>query len=1142
MADFIHLHNHTDYSILDGAGRIKDYIKKCKEYGMNAMAITDHGNMFGAVDFYNQCKKAGIKPIVGCEFYLCPLGLEIKDDTNRKRYHLILLAKNEEGYRNLLKLTSTAYVKGFYQKPRIDKKNLEMHSNGIVCLSACIAGEIPQLILDDKMDEAIKAAKWYEKTFGHENFFIEIQRHGLEDEKKLNPALIELAHKMNLPLVATNDCHYVNADDAEAQDILMCIGMGKKLNDEGRFKFDGVSYYMKTPDEMTTLFSDIPEAIENTKNVSDLCNLEINFPGPILPAYKVPDGFKGEADYLTFIANEGLKKRYGENMPTEYQERLNYELSVIINMHFDGYYLIVYDYVHWSKEHGVPVGPGRGSGAGSIVAYSIGITDIDPMKYGLLFERFLNPERISMPDFDIDFCTDKREKAIEYVTNKYGSDNVGQICTFGTLKVKNCIKDVSRVLDIPLSEVNAMIKVIIDDIDLEFDWLINGHTRDDGSIYAKNEDFLAYKNKDEKFRKLFEIIPKLEGMARNLSLHAAGVVIGRERLDTYVPLYYDPKSGAVATEYTMKQIEDCGLVKMDFLGLKTLTLIQHAVDFVRKKEKNFDISKISEEDEATFNMLSLGDAQGVFQFESAGMRATLKKAKPKSISDLAALNALYRPGPMDNIPQFIEGKENPEKIKYPHPSLKHLLEETYGVIVYQEQVMKVAQEFAGYSLGEADILRKIMGKKQKDKLPAAREKFIKCSCEKEKTKQEAEHIFDLLEPFAGYGFNKSHAVGYAFLAYQTAYLKANYPVEFMAANLIMESQGSDTDKFNAYLSLTREMGIEITPPDVNKSEVTFSVKDSKIVYGLSGIKNVGVECVKAIIKERESNGPYKDFIDFVIRTKDKGLNSRSIQSLNWGGAFDSFGMTRANIDYNIEKALKYAAKNKDPEPSSLFGDDEAVLAYQYAVLPPEREWKKMEKLKNEFAVLGIYISGHPLDKYSAFIKRTVKYPLEKLSEKKNGKYTIIGILDKVTELSTKTGKLMGRVLISDYTASSEALIWSREWEEMKPNLAEGEIYQFEIEKKDDEGTLIIKNCIHSSAFDSQSALDCKIYLNDNLNKESLSELKKYLSLQHGTVAVSFVLSQNGREEEMETRFTLEDNNEIYDRLKDFQCVKVCKVM
>ena len=1150
MTPFTHLHLHTDYSLLDGCGRIKDYVKKAKEYGMTSMAITDHGVMFGVIDFYKTCIANGIKPIIGCEFYIAEGDLDIKDETNKKRNHLILLAKDNTGYKNLIKMASIAYVDGFYIKPRIDKKTLEKYHEGIVCLSACIAGEIPRLLLDGRFEEAEKAALWYKNLYGSENYYIEIQNHHIDKELEVLPHLIALARKLDIPLVATNDCHYVNKEDSEAQDVLMCIGMGKLVSDENRLKFSTDELYFRSGDEMAELFKDIPEAIQNTKRIEEQCSLTLSLPGPLPPHFKIEEGttwdngylekmnfvlkdpnkeedrnklgtigeeWLSEAGILAEMANKGLRERYKE-VTKELQQRLDYELNVIISMNFAGYYLIVADYVNWSKNNGVSIGPGRGSGAGSLVAYSIRITDIDPIKYGLLFERFLNPERISMPDFDIDFCTDNRERAIEYVTKKYGSENVGQICTFGTLGVKNCIKDVSRTLDIPLSAANEM----SDSIDKAYpgDWkgLIEGFTTKDGAIFPPNQKIKEYIALGGAYAKMADIIPKIEGMVRQIGLHAAGVIISLGGLDSFVPLYRDSKKGIVASQFEMTQIEECGLVKMDFLGLKTLTLIDHTVNFIKRNNPDFDIEKIPENDKKTFDLFAMGNTEGVFQFESAGMRRMLRSSKPQSISDLAALNALYRPGPMDNLPMYIENKNNPTAIDYPFEELKELLKETYGVIVYQEQVMFAARIFAGYSMGAADNLRKIMGKKKKELIPKEKEKFIASSVKNGKTKERAAALFELLEPFAGYGFNKSHAVGYAVIAYQTAYLKANYPIEFMTSMLLMEAQGSDSDKYKEYLNLVKEEGIKIVPPDVNKSYMSFSPEGDNIIYGLEGLKGMGRIAAEKIIDERERNGKFKDFMDFIVRMSETGVvNTAAITTMINAGAFDSFNSNRHELVMNLDKAIDEAShiiKDRLYGQMSLFGgaDDEPSLSsFEFTHYEP---YTKKEQLEKEKAAIGCYLSGHPLDEYKDEIARIDYHPLlEKDSFPKGVDIPLIVYVDDAVSSISKKGKEYGRISISDYGARADIFAWGKTWRDYQSMIHKGEVCAMIVrksEKMSDDMITLVRACMVSDL--PKKPRHClNILLKEALaDGAHLEEIKNVLTFSHGEYPVMLHLSDGER--------------------------------
>ncbi len=956
VSNFVHLHNHTDYSLLDGAAQIPAYIAKAKELGMKALAITDHGNMYGAVTFYEACRKAGIKPIIGCEFYVNPKPRSDQNPTTSgNRYnHLILLAITDAGYHELMELNSIAFTEGFYYKPRIDDETLASHCSNLICLSACLAGELLQLLPQGNYDEAKRRALWFKDLFG-DRYYIELQDHGLEEQKQTNPLLVKLAREIDVPLVCTNDIHYINRSDANAHDTLLCIGTNAKKSDQHRMRFTGDNFYFKTEEEMREIFSWIPEACDNTVKIADRINLEIKFPGPQLPEFEVPEGFADTKEYLIHLAYEGCEKRYG-TITEELKTRLDYELKTITELDFQGYFLIVRDYIIWAKNHNIPVGPGRGSGAGSLVAYSINITDVDPIKYDLLFERFLNRERVTLPDFDVDFCFEGRGDVIKYVTEHYGQDRVGQISTFGTLKAKAVVKDVARVLDISFEESNNICKYIPDEPKMTLK-----------KAFEQEEKLREIRARGGVYEELFDTAERLEGGARHTSLHAAGVVIGRTPLINYVPLTFDPKTKGVATQYTMGQLEQCGLVKMDFLGLKTLTLIKHAVELIHKKDPSFDISKIDENDEKTFTMLQNGDSACVFQFESPGMQRILKEAHPNNIEDLVALNALYRPGPMAYIDQYVRCKTGVEPIHYPDPELEPILKKTYGVIIYQEQVMQIAQVIAGYTLGQADILRRLMSKKKVEKLAEEKVKFIDGAVKLGRDPKHAQDIFELLEPFASYGFNKSHAVAYSVVAYQTAYLKANWPEEFLAANLTNEM--NNPDKYREYLALADTMGIKILPPDINISDKHFNVADGNIVYGLAGIKNVGEAVTEVIVKEREKNGKYESFMDFLSRQDSGIINAKLLESLIKAGAFDSLGEDRATLMGNLEAAVAFDKAQRETTAYgqiSLF-DDEAELG-EFEMKKCE-SWSVMEKLEMEKEFLGFYVSGHPLDKYKEDVER-----------------------------------------------------------------------------------------------------------------------------------------------------------------------------
>ena len=1033
---FVHLHNHTDFSLLDGAAKIPAYMKKVQELGMDSIAITDHGNLFGALHFYHAAKKAGIKPIIGCEFYVNPSDRAERPEPGSgkksQQYHLILLAMDQTGYQNLMMLSSLAYTEGFYFRPRIDDELLERYHAGLICLSACLGGEIIQHLLDDNYEEAKRRALWFNSVFDDGRYYLELQDHGLEEQKRTNPLLKQLSDETGIPLVATNDIHYIDQSDANAHDLLLCVGTNTKKHDPNRMRFPNDQFYLKSREEMIDLFSWVPEAVENSVEIARRCNLEIQFPGPQLPVFDVPAGYESPAGYLRSLAREGLANRY-EIITEELTERLEYELGVIISMGFEGYFLIVMDYIRWAKQQGIPVGPGRGSGTGSLVAYSLDITNVDPIKYNLLFERFLNPERVSMPDFDIDFCFERRGEVINYVTEKYGVDRVAQIATFGTLKAKAVVKDVARVLDISFEESNRIAKMIPDDLGMTLN-----------KAFEQSPDLVEQERKGGVYAELFDAARRLEGMARHISTHAAGVVIGREDLTRYVPLYRDARTGAISTQYSMELLEPCGLVKMDFLGLKTLTLIEHAQELIRAKNPSFSIEEIDEEDEATFAMLSRGESSAIFQFESPGMQNVLKEAKPGTIEDLVALNALYRPGPMAFIPQYIACKHGRQPITYADPELEEELKNTYGVIVYQEQVMKVAQIIAGYSLGAADILRRIMGKKKVHELEAEKVKFIAGALALGRSEQHAIEIFEMLEPFANYGFNKSHALAYSVIAYQTAFLKANYPAEFWAANLTNEM--SNPDKFSEYLQTVREAEIEILPPSVNYSLRSFAVVDGKIVYGLAGIKHVGEGVVDAIVAERDANGPYTGLLDFLTRLDSKVTNSKVMESLIKAGAFDELGTNRPTLLENLGDAVASVQRKKEYTAYgqiSLF-DEESEEMMDSFVMREVEDWSTQEKLEVEKALLGFYVSGHPLDRYRSAIKTRVTVDTSQMERLPLGQQTnIIAMLTQLKPYVTRRGDTIAFVQLADLNTSFEGVIFADEFERTRHFLQTDRIYGFE---------------------------------------------------------------------------------------------------
>ena len=916
MSNFTHLHVHSEYSLLDGANRIKELPKRVKELGMNSVAITDHGVMYGAVEFYKACQKEGIKPIIGCEVYVAPRTRFDKEANIDNKYnHLVLLAKNNNGYKNLTKLVSLGFTEGYYYKPRIDLEILEKYHEDLICMSACLAGSIPQEILKNNITKAIELVKYYKNLFG-EDFYLEIQHNGLKEQQIVNQKLIEMSKELNVPLVATNDAHYLKKEDAYAHEILLCIQTGKRMSDLDRMKFETDEFYIKSPDEMYENFKFIPEALENTLKIADKCNVEFEFGVTKLPNYEVPAEFETHYDYFRKLCIDGIKKRYditSEEVEFFYQmgsslmerkceilERLEYEMSVIKKMGYVDYFLIVWDFINYAKTVGIPVGPGRGSGAGSIAAYAMGITDIDPIKYSLIFERFLNPERISMPDFDIDFCYERRQEVIDYVGRKYGADHVSQIITFGTMSARMVIRDVGRAMDVSYADTDKLAKMVPMELHITIKQALE-----------MNPELKAAYDSDEKIRSLLDIAMRLEGLPRHASTHAAGVVITKEPVVSYVPLYVNDEQ--VSTQYTMTILEELGLLKMDFLGLRTLTVIDDAIKLV-KETRGIDVQFDEDlNDQNVFKLWQDGQTVGIFQFESAGMISFMKELKPNSLEDIIAGVSLYRPGPMDQIPRYIKNKKNPEHIEYTHPALENILKVTYGCMVYQEQVMQIVRDLAGYSLGRADLVRRAMGKKKLDVMAKEREYFIHGQTDENGNvlvngcvrngidEVSANKIFDEMAEFAKYAFNKSHAAAYSVVAYRTAFLKTYYPAEFMAA--MLNSFLGNLDKIPVYIDECKRLKIDILKPDINKSFTRFTVEDGKIRFGLGSIKNVGNKAVDQIIFERTNNGDFKTFEDFLERIQGENVNKKCIESLIKAGVFDNLGRTRATLFASFEKIL-----------------------------------------------------------------------------------------------------------------------------------------------------------------------------------------------------------------------------------------------
>ena len=1042
---FAHLHVHTEYSLLDGSNKIKEYVARVKELGMNSAAITDHGVMYGVIDFYRAAKNAGIKPILGCEVYVAPGSRFDKTPGNSSEdryYHLVLLAENQTGYQNLMKIVSKGFVDGYYYKPRVDMEVLEKYSEGIIALSACLAGEVQKFLLRGMYAEAMEAAKRYESIFGKNNFFLELQDHGMQEQGMVNQQLLRLSRDTGIELVATNDVHYTYADDEKPHDVLLCIQTGKKLADEDRMRYEGGQYFVKSEDEMRALFPYALEAIENTQKIADRCNVDFEFHVTKLPKYDVPEGYTAW-EYLNKLCFEGLHQKY-ENPEGELTERLTYELNTIKNMGYVDYFLIVWDFINYARTNGIMVGPGRGSAAGSIVSYTLGITNIDPIKYQLLFERFLNPERVSMPDIDIDFCYERRQEVIDYVVRKYGAENVAQIVTFGTLKAKAVVRDVGRVMDLPYALCDSISKMIPNDLGMTLDKALDAST-----------ELRELYQKDEQVQELIEVSKRLEGLPRHSSMHAAGVVICQEPVDEYVPLSLG-SDGSVTTQFVMTTLEELGLLKMDFLGLRTLTVIRDAVRLIEKNTgKKIDIDQIDYNDKAVLDSIGTGKTDGVFQLESAGMKSFMKELKPQSLEDIIAGIALYRPGPMDFIPQYIKGKNDQNAITYDCPQLEPILKATYGCIVYQEQVMQIVRDLAGYTLGRSDLLRRAMSKKKADVMEKERQNFVYGNPEEGVpgciangiNEATANKIYDEMIDFAKYAFNKSHAAAYAIVSYQTAYLKYYYPVEYIAA--LMTSVIDNAGKVAEYIYTCRQMGIKILPPDINTGEGNFSVSGNNILYGLSAIKSVGRPVIEAIVAEREKNGPFKHLKDFIERLTGKEVNKRTIESFIKAGALDSLGGTRKQFMMIYIKIVDQVAQEKKYSMTgqmTLFDMVSEEQKSEFDIpLPNVGEYEKETMLAFEKEVLGIYVSGHPMEEYEAKWKKsitatTMDFQLDEETghtKVREGERAIIGGMIAVKTIKyTKTNKTMAFLSIEDLMGTVEVMVFPKDYEKSKQYLNE----------------------------------------------------------------------------------------------------------
>ena len=1039
---FAHLHVHTEFSLLDGSNKIKEYVSRVKELGMNSAAITDHGVMYGVIDFYREAKKQGINPILGCEVYVAPNSRFDREITggDDRYYHLVLLAENEEGYANLTKIVSKGFVEGYYYKPRVDKELLRKYHKGIIALSACLAGEVARFLTKGLYEEAKKTALEYQEIFGEGNFFLELQDHGIPEQGLVNQQLFKMSEETGIELVATNDIHYTYAEDAKPHDILLCIQTGKKLSDENRMRYDGGQYYVKSEEEMLRLFPYAKQALENTQKIADRCHVEIEFGVTKLPKYDVPDGYTSW-EYLQKLCYEGLEKRYGDPSE-ELKERLSYELETIHQMGYVDYFLIVWDFIKYAKDHGISVGPGRGSAAGSIVSYCLEITTIDPIRYQLLFERFLNPERVSMPDIDVDFCYERRQEVIDYVTRKYGKDCVAQIVTFGTLAARGVIRDVGRVMDLPYAYVDSISKMIPQELGITID-----------KALKMNPDLKKLYDTDETVTNLIDMAKRLEGLPRHCSMHAAGVVICQKPVDEYVPLSR-AADGTITTQFIMTTLEELGLLKMDFLGLRTLTVIQNAVLLARRKQPELNINQIDYNDQKVLDYIGTGKTDGVFQLESAGMKGFMKELKPHNLEDVIAGISLYRPGPMDFIPQYIRGKNDSSSITYDCPQLEPILAPTYGCIVYQEQVMQIVRDLAGYSLGRSDLLRRAMSKKKAAVMEKERKIFIYGDeetgvpgCIKNGIdEQTANKIYDEMIDFAKYAFNKSHAAAYAVVSYQTAWLKYYFPVEYMAA--LMTSVIDNPSKVSEYIYACRQMNIKILPPDINKGEANFSVDGGDIRYGLAAIKSIGRPVIKAIVEDREELGLFQNLEDFITRLSAKNiLNKRTIENLIKAGALDTLGGTRKqfmSIYVQIVDHVTQEKKNSMVGQMTLFDLVSEDQKEEFQIrMPDVGEYSKETLLAFEKEVLGIYVSGHPLEAYEEKWKKSISATTAdfQLDEETGhtkvhdgAKEIIGGMITEKTIKHTKTNQMMAFITVEDLLGTVEVVVFPREYEKNRDYL------------------------------------------------------------------------------------------------------------
>jgi DNA polymerase-3 subunit alpha len=1138
--NFVHLHLHTDYSLLDGACEIGELTAEAARRGMPAVAVTDHGNLFAAANFYHKATTHGVKPIIGCEVYVAPDNHRNRGADAERSNHLVLLCENDEGYRNLIQLVSTGFLDGFYYKPRVDHELLAQHSKGLIALSACLRGEVADALLSEKYDQARTNAYRLRDIFGKGNFFLEVQDQGLEVEARINRDLVQLSRETGIPLVATNDCHYLTKSDAHAQEVLMCIQTGKTMSDTQRMKFATDQFYFKTAEEMAEVFRELPDAVSRTVAIADRCNVKIQRVSNPFPEFKVPEGYTTDS-YFEKVVREGFasramqlerlaKENFLRHSIGEYENRLTAEIEMIKKMRFAGYFLIVWDFIHYGRSQGIPVGPGRGSAAGSLVSYALRITDVDPLQYDLLFERFLNPERISMPDIDIDFCMRRRGEVIEYVRKTYGEKSVAQIITFGTMAAKAALKDTGRALDMAYGDVDRLAKLVPNQLNISLD-----------EALKQSPQLESMREKDPQVKEVVEVALRLEGLARHASTHAAGVVISPRPLTEIVPLYKSNKD-EITTQYDMNALERIGLLKMDFLGLTTLTVLDDAVRLIKQNRGiDVDLATLALDDKATYALFTRGDTTGIFQFESHGMRDILRRYQPTRLEDLTALNALYRPGPIQGgmIDDFIARKHGKKKVSYDLPALEEILSETWGVILYQEQVMQIANRLAGFSLGDADLLRRAMGKKKPEEMAAQREKFLTGCAARKVPAKKAEKIFDLMAEFAGYGFNKSHSCAYALLAYQTAWLKTHYPVEFMAAMLTSET--GNIEKVVKYINEARSMSITVLPPDVNSSDVDFTPVGDQIRFGLRAIKNVGENTVKGILAARETLGRFTSFYEFVESVEARQLNKRVLESLIRAGAMDGLSAHRAQMIAVTDRAVERAQKlqrARDSGQHGLFGGSSLQAeAPAPEILPEVEEWPEHEILAAEYATLGFYISGHPLDKYAGRLKDLNATELSSMEGKRNNEDIVVaGIIVQARPMRSRRGARWAILTLQDRTGVIEALVFPEAFQKLEPILkAATPLLVKGRVAVEDVGTRVIVSdarLLDQVADRPPSLLRVRLDLSA-VNNGALNELHDLFSSRPGRCRVAFELvKEDGTEATLEASSAVRADKELVERVRE----------